>query len=292
MSGQPLRYEPPPEHDQHLRGMIRFLIICFAALTIIVAIVVLNAQTLARYLPFSAEVRFADGIESSFSSFVDDTRREEQILVERYLQSLANNLSTSMALPDDYEITVHFVRSAEANAFATIGGHVFVFSGLIDMLPDENSLAMVLAHEIAHIAHRDPLASIGRGLALQIVYSFLTGRQSGSTDIATLGGNVGLMFFSREQEQRADLAAIEALQTSYGHVAGNETLFRLLADQSAEDAEPTLPAWLLTHPQLEERIDSLRTLADERGWTTGIPRHIPAEVTTALRSMQPETTTP
>ena len=46
-------------------------------------------------------------------------------------------------------MTVHAVQDPTVNAFATLGGHVFVFTGLVDSLDSENGLAMVLAHELA-----------------------------------------------------------------------------------------------------------------------------------------------
>lgn len=291
MGDDPVYYQPPAEHDAHIRGMIKFLVGFFAVLIVAVVAVVLSAQSLARMLPFSAEKRFAEGIERTITALVDDTRGAESRRIENYLQSLADELAVNMEVPDEYEISVHFLGSKEVNAFATLGGHVFVLGGLVETMPDENSLAMVLAHEIAHIKHRDPLAGLGRGVALQIIYSFLTGEYSRSPDIAAYGGNIGLMFFSREQEQSADLAAIQGLQSTYGHVAGSETLFRVLAENQ-NTGETTFPAWLSTHPRHELRIETLRAHAEERGWGRESPRPYPPEILAALEAIESGTTMP
>ena len=162
-----------------------------------------------------------------------------------------------------------------------------VFKGLLEQLPDENSLAMVLAHEIAHLAHRDPIASVGRGLALQMIIGFVTGGGSNTGDIVELMGGSGMAMFSREQEQSADLAALNGLFKDYGHANGYRTFFeQILAIEIQEAAEARdqnefsnyLPEWLASHPEADER---LRVLDEERirisaplGMTHSLPESI------------------
>ena len=45
----------------------------------------------------------------------------------------------------------HVIESQQINAFALPGGHVFIFTGLLDILPSDDELASVLGHEISHI---------------------------------------------------------------------------------------------------------------------------------------------
>jgi predicted Zn-dependent protease len=55
-------------------------------------------------------------------------------------------------MPDMYNgYHVGILDSPDLNAFATVGGHVFVCRGLLEALADEDAVAAVLAHEIAHI---------------------------------------------------------------------------------------------------------------------------------------------
>ena len=89
------------------------------------------------------------------------------------------------------------------NAFATLGGHVFVCRGLMETLEDENSLAMIIGHELAHIKNRDPIVGMARGLTIQMLYSYITGDYS-SLNVSGLGSELGLSYFSREQEYSSD----------------------------------------------------------------------------------------
>jgi len=230
-------YEPPAKHEQHIRGLALFLVAFFSTLVIVAVACVLNAQWLAAKLPFSAEQRFVWPFESFFAALTDEPRSSEDLVVEHYLQTLVHDLTGHMDVPSDYEITVHYLSSDEINAFATLGGHLFVLRGVVEKLPNENSLSMVLAQEIAHVKHRDPVTSLGRGMAIQMIYGFLTGSRWGSADMAAYGGQIGLMYFTREQERAADLAGLEA---KYGHVTGSDTLFRTLAE-TTDGNESTLP---------------------------------------------------
>lgn len=67
----------------------------------------------------------------------------------------------AQGLPASIKVTVHYIDEPVINAFATIGGHVFIYRGLIDAITSENGLSMVLAHEIAHINNRHPIAALG-----------------------------------------------------------------------------------------------------------------------------------
>ncbi|MEC9410786.1 MAG: M48 family metalloprotease, partial [Pseudomonadota bacterium] len=64
-------------------------------------------------------------------------------------------------IPQEAEIPsvkVHWLPNVDAaNAFATSGGNIHVTRGLLDAVNSENGLAMVLAHEYAHIELRHPV---------------------------------------------------------------------------------------------------------------------------------------
>ena len=54
----------------------------------------------------------------------------------------------------NYDYHFYVVKNESVNAFATLGGHIFIFSGLIDMTDEPEELAAVLAHEIGHVEKR------------------------------------------------------------------------------------------------------------------------------------------
>lgn len=217
------------------------------------------AESIATHIPFSYERELA-------SSYVDRLGQEDSPLQDR-LQALAEQLAGRMNLPDDMVISVHYVDDDAVNAFATLGGHIVVFRGLVDAAPSENALAMVMGHEIAHIKFRDPLVAMGRGVLLGTALAVVTGA-SGDSVAGRLLGDSGLLttlHFSRSQETRADRAGLEAVAGYYGHVNDATRIFEHFL-QEEQRAGFTLPGLFRTHPASDDRIDRLRSLAKQKGW--------------------------
>ena len=187
-----------------------------------------------------------------------------------------------MDVPADLDLTFHVIEGETVNAFTTLGGNIFVFDGLMLELDDENSLAMVLGHEIAHAVNRDPLSTMGRGILLQILITSLSG--NGGIDPSTtseLGFDLMLNAYSREQEEDADELAVIALHRQYGHVGGATDLFETL-NESYGDEEP--PELFSSHPDTDDRIEMIRDIAKERGWGFEATNPYPDAVVEALSS--------
>ena len=114
-------------------------------IVVVVLILSLLAEMLAPHIPFPMERELA----AKFIS-IDDYQSDEEI----YLTSLGEKMSAHMALPEEMQIFMHYVDDEVKNAFATLGGHIFIHRGLLEIMPNENALSMVIAHEIAHTTER------------------------------------------------------------------------------------------------------------------------------------------
>lgn len=227
---------------------------------IVVSVLVLSlvAGYLVRFVSFAQEKALISGIETHWVNQRHVTSPEKQ----KYLQALAERLAKAMSLPADMSITVHHSADESVNAMATLGGHIVVFQGLIDALPNENALAMVLAHEISHVQRRHPIVAMGRGFTVALALSGLSGFGDGMMQ-QWLGsmGMLPILSFSRSQEAEADADALQALLKTYGHVEGAEALFTYLERQKNLPHPPQL---LSTHPGHEERIERIRRFAQQR----------------------------
>lgn len=225
---------------------------------ILVAVVTLSllAGQLARHIPFAQEQALA----ASLGRWLPQTPENETERQRRdYLQSLANGLAVNMELPPEMTLTVHYADDDTVNAMATLGGHIVVFQGLIDTLPSENALAMVLAHEIAHIRHRDPVVAMGRGFAVALALVSFAGVGDGAISQWLNGvGMLPILSFSRAQEEAADAAALRAVLKRYGHVGDAAAFFEEVARRQSMPDGPTL---LQTHPDTEKRIAAIREFA-------------------------------
>jgi predicted Zn-dependent protease len=288
---QPQYYQAPAHHNDDIRRMQLWLGLFFGGLLIIAALFIANAHRILVHLPFSVEQRFVKPYERMGELWRERNPSSEQHqVVEQYLQQLAEQLAIASELPADYPLTVHFLDNDTVNAFASLGGHVFVCRGLLESVDNENSLAMVMAHEIAHIQHRDPAVSMGRGLALQMMYSFATGDYSRGGDWVFYGGDLGLLYFSREQERAADNRAIATLQQHYGHIAGHSAIFEILAEQQPSDEFSEASEWLQSHPKLEQRISSLQQQAEQQNWSAQQPTALPTSVLRAIADLKYQAT--
>lgn len=163
----------------------------------------------------------------------------------------------ALALPAGMQPVVHWSDTDVPNAFATLGGHLVITRGLYDRMPSENALAMVLAHELAHLRERDPISAVGGTASLALVLGLLGG------DVEQLAPQVAhavQLGYSRRAERRADEAAVEAIVARYGHAGGAAAVFEVLAGYAGplRGATPTL---LSTHPADGDRIARLQQAA-------------------------------
>lgn len=213
---------------------------------------------LLRFVPPSAEALLVDSVAAQFpapaSGPCADARRQE-------LQALGERVARALNMPAEQTVTIHYLDGDTVNAFATLGGQVFIYRGLMDMLFSEEALAMLLAHELAHVKHRDPLLASGRAFTTALALSLLLGGD-GTAMTAWLGNTahqLTALGFSRRQEERADAAAVQALRKLYGHTTGAVELFAVLQQTRSGRAEA--PVWLATHPDTAARLQ--RAMAEQ-----------------------------
>ncbi len=222
-------------------------------LLVLVAVAVVLADTMVTRIPFHIERDLA-------ARYISTTPASPEL--DEYLNSLAARITRAQGMPEEMSVRIHYVNGDTINAFATLGGHIFIFRGLLEKLPNENALAMLLAHEIAHIKHRDPIRGLGRGVVIGMSLSMLS-REAGSALLDRMlsqGSFLTLMKYSRDQERAADRVALATVHTLYGHARGADTLFEVLLKTHGPDSGIEL---FRSHPRIMERIDKVRAAAAE-----------------------------
>lgn len=221
-----------------------------------------TADLAVAKIPIKAEVWLGE-------HFVDSFEAKEDEPLRRRLQTLLDNLPADSPL-HNYTFTVQLVKNKEINALALPGGHIVVFSGLVEQAESENELAMVLAHELGHFAHRDHLERLGRGLGLTVATMLVFGEDSA---VSRLVSNLFLVTessYSRQQESEADRFGLDLLVSSYGHAGGAADFFARVGKKAGSRG----PYLLASHPHPDDRIEELQRLIRENGY--------PVEMTTPL----------
>uniref|UniRef100_UPI004049BBAC beta-barrel assembly-enhancing protease n=2 Tax=Dissulfurimicrobium sp. TaxID=2022436 RepID=UPI004049BBAC len=166
----------------------------------------------------------------------------------------------------DYRFFV--IKDSGINAFAIPGGLIFVHSGLLEVLDNEDELACVLAHEIGHVQGRhiarrmENMQKINIATAAMAVAGlFLGGGQAGSAVLATSGAlnaTIGLKY-SREDEEEADRRAYQWLcKTGYSPKGLLDVIKKI--QQYRWLGNDAIPSYLSTHPTSSQRITYLEDL--------------------------------
>lgn len=262
-----MSYENPPlpEEDVNVgreNVLVEFLRLAAGLAVVVVAlsaVLYFGGGWLARQIAFETERKWV-GDDRVIGLSQAAASGDADAAIENYLQTLAGQLAAHMALPQGMSVQLHYAGLPEPNAFASLGGHIAVTRGLYERIDSENALALVLAHEIAHVRARDPIASMGGGATLLMAMTLLTG------DAARLSGAFASLIqrgYSRRAETRADMAALAAVQKQYGHAGGGAAVFQTLARYRDEHGIG-VPTLLSTHPLSAERIQRLETAA--AGW--------------------------
>src|SRR5579864_7194267 len=143
--------------------------------------------------------------------------------VDRVLETVVNNLEVTNNLEIQPEVRCRVLLTAPLEAFSV--GHTIVISrGMLDVLPDEASLAMVLAHELAHVV-------LQHGMAIDTKYAF--------NDRMQFKDNKTFSNFSfthsPAEEEAADKKALEYLANSpYKDKLSNAGLFLKAVEMHGE----------------------------------------------------------
>ncbi len=219
---------------------------------------------------FSVEDDKALGVKVAAQT--DSTYRAQGKLLERtapanrrayeLLDVVVNKVLNSGELQhrNDFPWDVKIIKDdAVQNAFATPGGHIYVFSGLVKFLEDENQLAGVLGHEIAHADRRHTSRMLQQQYGISLLLSLLVGDNPGQ--LVQIAAGLGQLKFSRDFEVEADQYSVVYLnKTTYA--CDGAAGFFIKAEAQGQGNPPT---FLSTHPNPGSRVQNIQTKATELG---------------------------
>jgi len=187
----------------------------------------------------------------------------EDPLISAYFEDMGYRLVANSDRPDK-PFTFTVINQPVVNAFAAPGGVVALYTGLILAADDENEVAGVLAHEIAHITQQHLYRAIENAqamsipLALAMVGLVLAGGGSGEAiQGALMGGTAAAqqaqIYFTRQNEIEADRIGIQTLSLSGFDPAGMGEFFEKMNRITRSSGEGP-PEFLRTHPVTVSRI--------------------------------------
>lgn len=245
---------PRPDPHQLMQGELKDAIqlLCKVAVILVVLGLALDRLVfwMAPHTPIRWETGLADTLSLGNTLGADKTAQTHAELIS-YLQTRSDRITQTMQLDPDVRVHVHYIDKDTVNAFASLGGHVFIYRGMLQKIRYTEELDAVLAHEIGHVHHRHVTQQVSRSLAMVGGLS-LMGITSSSLYRWILRDAVEIAMLSRSRnaEEEADTFAVNASLALYNHAQGLVNLFEILA--TAEAGLP-VPTWLHSHPDTQSR---------------------------------------
>ena len=183
------------------------------------------------------------------------------ILRDAQVNQYVNALGQSLAqVTDTRGLTWRFqvVDSKEVNAFAVLGGWIYVNRGLIERAQTMNQVAGVLAHEIGHVTLRHTVQQmqqsqqVNGGLMALCTLTKVCDSGAGQAVIG-VGANALFASFSRQDEAQADDEAVKTTVKARIDPNGVPAMFRILIAERQSNPS-AVDAFFSTHPLDEDRI--------------------------------------
>jgi predicted Zn-dependent protease len=177
--------------------------------------------------------------------------------LQRYINFVGRWVATQSERP---QLKWHFgvIDSNDINAFAAPGGYIFVTKGLYRLLNNESELAGVLAHEVAHVVHKDHLKLLLQSRLLEAGSKILANKAGENEEIKVLIGNGAEIFaraLDKDAEFEADRTAVVLAARAGYDPFGLPTVLQEIGRTAKGDSSVAL--LFKTHPHPDERLAHL-----------------------------------
>lgn len=219
-------------------------------LILVVAAFVLTSCVTASQLQQASVVQF-------------EQMREELTVSENaadraFVQCVADALIAQLDEPyRSYTWDLELFEEEDINAFAMPGGQIGIYTGLFRAATNQDQLAAVMGHEIAHVTRGHSLKRANSQQAANIgilVGSVASEVVRDNAGLIVLGAQLGLLLpYGRAQESEADVDGLDLMAKAGFNPDGSVQLWRNMAEESPN----SMPAFLSTHPSSSARIRQL-----------------------------------
>ncbi|WP_172284450.1 M48 family metallopeptidase [Chryseobacterium sp. LAM-KRS1] len=170
---------------------------------------------------------------------------------------------------DGLNLNYKVYKVKDINAFACADGSVRVFSSLMDIMTDDELLA-VIGHEIGHVKNQDTKDAIK---SAYLKAAALDAASSASSAVATLNdsqiGKMANAFMdashSKKQESEADVYSYDFMKTNKYNVVAEYTAFKKLALLSEGSTQSGFQKMFNSHPDSEKRAQNIKKRAEKDG---------------------------
>ena len=199
----------------------------------------------------------------SFEQLKQQTPITQDSNIQQYVLCIANKIIPQVAQnPDPKQWEVVVFEDDQANAFALPGNKIGVYTGLLKYAKNQDQLAAVMGHEVAHVIAKHGNERVSNQMATEAGMSIATAVLGGTQDENStlilaglgLGAQYGIILpFSRSHESEADLIGLDLMAKAGFDPAESVTLW-----QNMSQAGASPPEFMSTHPSSDTRIKQLQ----------------------------------
>lgn len=185
---------------------------------------------------------------------LSDVELYDNPAIASYVSAIGQDLAAGRER-SQINYTFYVVRDNRLNAYSTLGGFVYINTGVLRAAENEAQLASVLSHEMAHIERRHVVKRLQQAAIAEGVLS-----AGGINQNAAVALGVDLALHrpnSRAHELEADRTGLTLLtRAGYAPIAAVDMLEKLI------ELDDDTPEFLATHPHPEARINALNAQID------------------------------
>lgn len=190
-------------------------------------------------------------------SDANNTIAPENSEYTRRLTKLTEGLKEVDGQPLNFKVYM----TKEVNAFACADGSVRVYSGLMDLMNDDEVLG-VIGHEIGHVAHKDTKNAMKQALINSAIFDGIgsTGELAASltdSQLGDLGQTLLNSKYSRKQETNADDYGYDFLKSNGKNPWSMAMAFTKLQELENSGSSNALVNMFSSHPQTKDRITNI-----------------------------------
>lgn len=220
---------------------------------------------LADNLPVETEVAFGKSVMAQIEWLLGDaTGRKMTCSNPAGLAALERLTDRLMGDRDiGYTLSFRVLDHEMVNAFAAPGGQVVILRGLLAKASGPDEVAAILAHEIGHVAARDPTRLALRAVGSAGILSVVLGDVTGGSLIALAGDHLLRSSYTRDAEAAADTFAHGLLDDARIATDGMAAFFDRIAGLT-----DSTPEYLSSHPLSRARAETARAYRTTQGETS------------------------
>ncbi|WP_116084977.1 M48 family metallopeptidase [Tropicimonas sp. IMCC34011] len=240
------------------RILVRGVAAIGAILLILFVILPRLSDTIARMIPPDREEQIGTTVvaqvERAFGARGEDAMCSTAE-GDAALQKMRDRLIADLDVP--YDVKIRVLDSGMVNAFAAPGGHVVIFSALIYAAESPEEVAGILAHELGHVASRDPLRLTLRAAGSAGILSLVIGDFAGGAAAAVIAEQVASAAYTREAEAAADRFAFDMLAAAELPSEAIAQFFDRLREEHGDMGG--VLEYVASHPSLAGRAEAARS---------------------------------